>query len=153
MPNKKFKNKKYIKDPHKLAIKYQKHNLHYMTRHEALFEAILKILSINYIPQHIIMTEHSFFILDFYLPDLNICFEIDGEDHKQNTLYDKRRESFCFDVYKIDTYRITNKELKNNFVETFKKTYHILKDENEHIDEKIEYSILEMLEKSGIILN
>lgn len=36
----------------------------------------------------------GFYIIDFVLPEQMICFEIDGENHKQRVKYDEARDRF-----------------------------------------------------------
>lgn len=46
------------------------------------------------------------YVLDFYIPSLKTCIEVDGfEEHKNRKLYDKLRDEYILLKHKIKTYR------------------------------------------------
>lgn len=54
------------------------------TKSETIFKAKLKSLNIGYEFQKIVYTDKTFYILDFYIPSINLVIELDGKYHNTN---------------------------------------------------------------------
>ena len=86
------------------------------TPQEVIFKALLKSCGIDYEFQKVfILTDplaKSFYVADFYIPKLNIIFEIDGYYHYQakGKGDDKNRDRIFKKELEIDTYRFSNSE-------------------------------------------
>lgn len=63
------------------------------TKAEVIFKAKLKSLNIGYEFQKIVYTDKTFYILDFYIPSLNLVIELDGKYHdtKEQKIKDSKR--------------------------------------------------------------
>jgi very-short-patch-repair endonuclease len=59
------------------------------------------------------------FILDFYCAKLSLAIELDGEVHKKNKEYDKKRTSFLFSKW-ISVIRYWNNEVIKNTDKVYK---------------------------------
>lgn len=102
---------------------YSAENKEKMTEAEKAFQIILfqvrkYLIKANKIdlgsiyPQFTVLsqsTKHAY-ILDFYVPRLQACFEIDGGYHDLRKDYDKRREEFCLSKG-VRTIRYRNEEV------------------------------------------
>ena len=53
------------------------------------------------------------YILDFFCPQIRLAIELDGEQHKNDVIYDKERENFLKDK-DITTIRFWNDEIMSN---------------------------------------
>jgi len=53
------------------------------------------------------------YILDFYCPQIRLAIELDGEQHKENKIYDSERENFLKDK-NITVIRFWNNQIINN---------------------------------------
>lgn len=80
-----------------------------------------KLVNLTYrsscIPQKVLFSSSSFYILDFYIPSLKIGFEIDGLHHYFNyeqLSYDNFRDDELLDRYEVKIIRIKNPELDND---------------------------------------
>lgn len=65
----------------KVANKYRTQLITKQTKPESIFQKILDKLGIKYIFQFVIFPSKNFFILDFFVPDSKVVFEIDGKQH------------------------------------------------------------------------
>ena len=110
MGNKKRSSKRYFNRADELKQK----NLKRKTRSEILFEALLKLSNVHYLRQYIVNRFNGFYLLDFYLPDYNLCFEIDDPRHLDKISQDKSRDSYCLSEYFITTVRFKNEEVENS---------------------------------------
>lgn len=91
------------------------------TQAEKIFKAKLKAVGINYVFQHIIETNKSFYIVDFFIPKKGLVIEIDGDYHQEEgqKIKDKRRTIWLKkNGYKV--IRFTNSSAENESVEFFK---------------------------------
>lgn len=122
--NKNKKSKKY-KTPKKPVKNYNKKEraesfrndlIKKQTQSEKLFKAYLKSLKIPYFFQKIFYTQHSFRIVDFYLPTCNIVIEIDGKYHNDNKVKDFVRTIQLEELGVLQVYRFTNDEVLNSEV-------------------------------------
>lgn len=98
-------------------IERRKRLKRHQTLQERIFKAALDELKIVHRVQYLI-TLHSFdksYILDFYLPDYKIAFEIDGESHRTNDgkTYDMVREQRLRDILGIKIIRFENEQIHN----------------------------------------
>lgn len=86
------------------------------TQSEKVFKALLKSLKIDYEFQKILYTPTKFFIVDFYIPNKRVVFEIDGEYHDNK--YQKKRDTDRTSILKInyikEIYRFTNDDVLKN---------------------------------------
>lgn len=95
----------------------------YSTESEKIFKAKLKAAGINYVFQHTIETDKSFYIVDFYIPKKGLVIEIDGEYHQEEgqKIKDNRRTVWLKkNGYKV--IRFSNTSAENESVEFFKET-------------------------------
>lgn len=53
------------------------------------------------------------YILDFFCPQIRLAIEVDGEQHKENMIYDEERDNFLKDK-DITTIRFWNEEILND---------------------------------------
>lgn len=83
------------------------------TESEKIMKALLKLININYEFQKIIYTTKAFYIVDFYLPDYNLIFEIDGEYHNDpiQKYKDKNRTFELKSLGYSNLYRYTNESV------------------------------------------
>jgi very-short-patch-repair endonuclease len=101
-------------EPNPYALIYQKGLIKRQTSAEKRFAEILSNLKIENIFQHPLNIGCSdFYILDFYLPHLNLGFEIDGPSHykKDGLLKDRIREKRIWEFHGIKIYRWSNKRV------------------------------------------
>lgn len=60
---------------------------------EAL-ESALRGLGIRFRREEVVLVDYRrFFLVDVYCPDLRICFEADGQQHKEQRVYDNDRDA------------------------------------------------------------
>lgn len=98
-------------NPNKLANSRRKKLIENITPSEVHIKNILKQLEYNYNFQHIVFIKYTqFYILDFYLPELKICIELDGIHHyndPKQLSHDKERD-IALKTKGIDTIRLSN---------------------------------------------
>jgi very-short-patch-repair endonuclease len=79
---------------------------------EEAFGAILRSLSISYVPEHIIQNGDSHVCIDFWLPKWNLAVEIDGKElHDKQKRYDKERSVWLAREHKMNVVRFSNFEV------------------------------------------
>lgn len=91
----------------------EKHTLELMknsTPSERQFASILKDQRFEVYEQAFFKIGNKSYFLDFFLPDLNLAFEINGSVHKKNFDGDFRRD-MAFESIGIKTIRFTNREV------------------------------------------
>ncbi len=101
----------------KSKLTFYRHKLiKYSTLSERIFEEILKKNNIEYVFQKDFNIGDKLFIVDFYLPQLKICIEIDGPYHEQNTRKeaDEIRESWIKREHNTKFLRFKNNEIRIN---------------------------------------
>ncbi len=106
-----------------LGITYSKELIARATSWELTFREILERAGIPYIFQYPVVCEKNFlYILDFYLPDYNIAFELDGAHHyeKNKVKSDKIRTKRILSLG-IRVKRLMNKSIKEVTPEMIKK--------------------------------
>jgi very-short-patch-repair endonuclease len=81
------------------------------TKQERLVEKKLCKLGVRYRTQHIVLAAKA--ILDFYLPDYNLCIEIDDASHLRKQKKDQERTKRLTGLG-IKVIRFTNDEVDNN---------------------------------------
>jgi very-short-patch-repair endonuclease len=91
----------YCEELRKRATKAEKH-----------FRRLLGNLKIRFVFQKVIPNSHSFYIVDFYLPDTECCIEIDGEYHNDpiQKWKDSQRDKFL-ESKGYQAIRFTNEEV------------------------------------------
>lgn len=85
-----------------------------------LYEELVKLKCKPKI-QRLFFNPWSFYILDFYFAGKKVCIELDGESHKNQSIYDKKRDDFLFVYRGVLTIRILNETVLNNPVKIAKK--------------------------------
>lgn len=98
------------------------------TEAEKEFSEILKDECINFEQQYPVMFkgENNQYILDFFLPDYNVCVEIDGGYHKRKEQREKdKKRDILLTRCGIKVFRFTNKDILNftGKVQRFVKRY------------------------------
>lgn len=150
MTDKQFKAKcQKNRDNKKRAKKFAKKNIQRFSKYELYFEAVLKILNVSYERQHIIPRGESFYLLDFYLPEYNLCFEIDGKEHEKNLEYDQQRDFFCLNKFAIVTHRIKNEQVLNVLPEVMAKVNSIIAEahkDKEQINAKVDELVYQKMQ-------
>lgn len=93
------------------AIKYTEMNRERFVISERLIMDSLEKLNINFIFQYPIIIKHKLYIVDFYLPELYIYIEVDGNTHDsiEAKKYDKIRKIALEKELKAKEIRIKNK--------------------------------------------
>lgn len=96
-----------------VAESYAEKNRNKATLSEIEFKKILDDLKINHIFQQPFSPDgKKFFIMDFYIPDKKVCFEIDGEYHNtEEQLKKDRYRTKLIEKFKIKVVRLTNEEV------------------------------------------
>lgn len=79
------------------------------TKHEQMLEKELCKLGVRYRTQHIVLPVKA--ILDFYLPDYNLCIEVDDISHEKKTKKDRLRTERLAGIG-IRVVRFTNKQVE-----------------------------------------
>ena len=67
------------------------------------------------------------YIVDFFIPELGLVFEIDGESHSNKELYDKERDIFMQEL-NLKVVRVSDLDVKNNLSEVYKYILKIIKE-------------------------
>lgn len=125
------KESSYIRDYrdfHILQIKERREELlKNQTHSENNIRLVLKKLQINYVPQkqfHPYSTKIPYCFVDFYLPEFNMCLEIDGGYHRNRKVAkkDRTKEKALIKDFKVTILRITNNEADTILPDTFYKT-------------------------------
>jgi very-short-patch-repair endonuclease len=80
------------------------------TKHEQLLEAEICKLGVRYRSQHIVIAAKA--ILDFYLPDYNLCIEVDDISHEKKTKKDRLRTERLAGLG-IKVIRFTNRQVES----------------------------------------
>jgi cyclase len=108
---KKYKPSKNIRE---VSEKFRRKLILEQTDAEQVFKYILTKLKIKYKFQFIIYYPYSFYILDFFLPEYKIIFEIDGSQHydKEGIKKDKKRTKIL-NSYGLEVIRFKNSEVFN----------------------------------------
>lgn len=85
------------------------------------FKKLLKATGYRFMSEKIIYKEVSFYIVDFYIPDKNLCIELDGGYHDTP---EQREKDFIRDKYLLgrgyQNWRMTNEEAVSMTVEEIK---------------------------------
>lgn len=99
-------------DPKILAKERQQYLIENITRAEVYFKLLLTKLNIKYTFQYIkFVSTYQFYILDFYLPEYQICLELDGSHHYEDPkqfIHDQDRD-LILAQFNIKTLRFPNK--------------------------------------------
>jgi len=81
------------------------------TKAELFVKSLLDGMGEKFIFQKGFYTDKRFFIVDFYMKRRRqLCLEIDGEIHEQQSDYDARRDAYLTQVRGFRVLRITNKQ-------------------------------------------
>ena len=67
------------------------------------------------------------YIVDFFIPELGLVFEIDGSSHEDTEGYDKERDLFMNSL-DLHVVRILDLDVKKNINEVYKNVVRIIKD-------------------------
>jgi very-short-patch-repair endonuclease len=94
------------------------------TEHEKKMEQELCKLGVRYRTQHPMLGIHA--ILDFYLPDQNLCIEIDDPSHKKKQKKDQERTERLAGLG-IRVVRFTNDDVDNRLDEVVAEVKTLLK--------------------------
>ncbi len=79
------------------------------TRHEEMLEKEICKLGVRYRTQHPMIGQKAF--LDFYLPDYQVCLEVDDPGHEKRQKKDRLRDKRLAGLG-IRTIRFTNSEVE-----------------------------------------
>src|SRR3989344_3147546 len=58
------------------------------------------------------------YIVDFFIPELGLVFEIDGSSHDDKLEYDAERDAFMRDLH-LEVIRILDKDVKKNIISVY----------------------------------
>lgn len=80
----------------KIANKYAGRLRHRMTGAERCFKKLLSKCGVYHVSQKVIYNGGSFYIIDFFLPNKNLCVELDGEYHlePEQAAKDEKRDTW-----------------------------------------------------------
>lgn len=78
----------YIEAAYVVWDKIKKGEASYYSSHEIITAIVLEGLLYEYFPNYPI----DRYIVDFYVPELKVCVEVDGDRHKGRELYDSKRD-------------------------------------------------------------
>ena len=84
-----------------VAEKYRRRLMRRCTPQERKMKTILKSLGYKYKFQKVFPSPWSFYITDFFLPELSVIIECDGDYHSYNELqrvWDKRRDEYLSSI-------------------------------------------------------
>ena len=85
----------------------------------------LEELGIVHRVQYLVNAWHfgKYFILDFYLPEYNLCLEVDGQSHRSAEAIEKdaRRSEILKTSFDIDVVRLDNEQVNGHLI-----TLHLL---------------------------
>ena len=110
----KFKKKRQTTDIKRIAKKYRTELMRNRTNAEKVFAYILVRLKVKFKEQYIVYPSKSFYIVDFYVPDHKIIFEIDGKQHytQEGIKKDHKRDTSLATLgYSVKRFR--NEEVYN----------------------------------------
>lgn len=116
MPRKKRKSGSLSKEKflNTLGAQYSRDLTNKATSYEILFRSVLEEAKINYVFQYpVICRREHLFIIDFFLPEYKVAFELDGSQHytKEGQRADKRRTKLLAE-FGIMVKRIKNFNVK-----------------------------------------
>lgn len=79
-----------------IARKFCSDLLKNSTPTEKYFQSLISQTDIPFVAQYAIDRRKSFYIIDFYIPSLNVCVELDGEYHqtKEQSRKDRTRDKW-----------------------------------------------------------
>lgn len=101
-----------FKEKQKKNFIYRKILLSKPTRAELAFKSLLEELKVHFIFQKGFIAKNGFCIVDFYLPKPNkICFEIDGDYHKNNAVKDNYKNYYLRSVRRMRVIRYNNHDV------------------------------------------
>jgi len=109
---------------------YASTNRRRLSRQVRWVECCLRLLGVEYLLEEPILRKdnsNSFYILDVYLPNENVCFEIDDPSHDGREKQDEYRDKHNLQHYQIKTYRFTHEEINADIKGILKKINKILK--------------------------
>jgi very-short-patch-repair endonuclease len=72
------------------------------------------------------------YIVDFFMPELGLVFEIDDASHKNKKEYDLERDAFMGD-YKLKVIRISDLEIKRNMSKVYKFVIQAIKERKQEL--------------------
>src|SRR6185369_16523993 len=81
------------------------------TNSELLMKSKLERLNFDFIFQKGFIAGKGFYIVDFYIPSLKTCVEVDGPYHLRNRDYDARKDWYLTDQRQFAVVRISNAEV------------------------------------------
>lgn len=103
-----------------VALRYRKRLMRHHTPYEKTMKKMLKSLGYRFHQQHIIPSNHSFYILDFLLIfqncDIAIAVEVDGDHHQFNPHqreWDATRDKYLKSIG-VTMIRVNNRALTNS---------------------------------------
>jgi very-short-patch-repair endonuclease len=83
------------------------------TEAEAAVEGILDQLGVAYIREKVWANGSHPIFSDFYLPDHKMTIECDGENHRADKVYDRRRSMWLARKHGVGTVRLWNRDCLN----------------------------------------
>ena len=117
----------------------RKYQLDHRSTQAIIFDKLIeldyfKLLGIdyNFIPEFPLINTNltndpnrSYYLLDYFIPDLSLCIELDSSYHDQNPIKDKLKDQFLnsigIDVYRIYNFQINTKSKLESLVEYIKR--------------------------------
>ena len=121
------------------GIRSRKYQLDNRSTQAYLFDKLIelnyfKLLGIdyNFITEMVLINtrldidpNRSYYLLDYFIPDLSLCIELDSSYHDQNPIKDKLKDQFLnsigIDVVRIDNFQIDTKSKLESLVEYIKR--------------------------------
>ncbi len=111
MSKKRKKKKKSFVSKESIAREFAQNLLKRVTPSASAFKKILKSTGIRFMSEKIVYKEKSFYIVDFFIPDKNLCIELDGGYHNEP---EQKAKDIIRDSYLISkgysNWRLTNEE-------------------------------------------
>jgi very-short-patch-repair endonuclease len=143
LPKVKVVNGLVFKTPNEAANHYKDELIKNQTEAEKVFKALLKSINLDYEFQKIFWYRKDkldkFYIVDFYIPSLNIVIEIDGEYHntKDQQKNDRLRSGIIknngvFKVFRFSNYEVIN-ESESTILRLGYLIDNILNEESKHV--------------------
>jgi very-short-patch-repair endonuclease len=99
------------------AREKQAERLREATEEENALAAILLRLGVVFEREKIIQNGDRFVLLDFYVPSVKLCIEVDGFQHHLNRRYDAGRSMWLAKKHSIKTARCWNSEVMDGIAE------------------------------------
>lgn len=98
-------------EPYPYTLKFRDCLVKRATPAEKRFIRILDDMKIEHIFQHLLNISGRFYVLDFYIPSINVGIEIDGPNHFQKlvAIKDRKREKEIWEYHGIKIYRWSNR--------------------------------------------